>query len=61
MSINRGNRDMSKEQEEKSMSHIDIISIVFLFVIVGIGFVRKCNIGVLAIGSALVLGKMGGG
>ena len=42
------------------MSHIDIISIVFLFVIVGIGFVKKCNIGVLAIGSALILGKLGG-
>ena len=42
------------------MSHIDIISIVFLFVIVGIGFVKKCNIGVLAIGSALILGKIGG-
>lgn len=42
------------------MNHIDIISIVFLFVVVAIGFVKKCNIGVLAIGSALILGKIGG-
>ena len=42
------------------MGHIDVISIVFLFIVVAIGFVKKCNIGVLAIGSALILGKLGG-
>ncbi len=42
------------------MNHMDIISIVFLFVVVAIGFVKKCNIGVLAIGSALILGRLGG-
>lgn len=42
------------------MNHMDLISILFLAVVVTIGFVRKCNIGVLAVGSALVLGKLGG-
>lgn len=41
-------------------NYIDLISILFLFVVVAIGFVKKCNIGILAIGSALVLGKIGG-
>jgi di/tricarboxylate transporter len=42
------------------MNYIDIISILFLFVVVAIGFVKKCNIGVLAIGSALILARLGG-
>lgn len=42
------------------MNYIDIISILFLFVVVAIGFIKKCNIGVLAIGSALILARLGG-
>lgn len=40
--------------------YINVISIIFLFAVVAIGFVKKCNIGILAIGSALILGTMGG-
>ncbi len=40
--------------------YFDIISIVFLFLVVAIGFVKKCNIGILAIGSSMVLGLWGG-
>lgn len=41
-------------------NYIDVISIIFLLVVVAIGFIKKCNIGILAIGSALILGTIGG-
>lgn len=41
-------------------NYINLVSIIFLLVVVAIGFIKKCNIGILAIGSALVLGQIGG-
>lgn len=41
-------------------NYMNLISIIFLFVVVAIGFIKKSNIGILAIGSALILGTLGG-
>lgn len=38
----------------------EILSVVFLFAVVALGFWRKCNIGILAVGSALIIGRIGG-
>ena len=37
-------------------SNIALFSVLFLAVIVAIAFWRKCNIGILAIGGAFILG-----
>lgn len=42
------------------VGHLDMISIVFLFAVVAIGFIKKVNIGILAIGASLILGTVGG-
>ena len=42
------------------MNFMSILSIVFLIVVVIIGFARKINMGLLAIGFALILGKIAG-
>lgn len=38
----------------------EILSVIFLFAVVALGFWRKCNIGILAMGFALIIGKIGG-
>ncbi|WP_432205286.1 SLC13 family permease (plasmid) [Cetobacterium somerae] len=42
------------------MESLGLISLIFLIAVVGLGFWRKINIGILAIGSAIILGKIGG-
>ena len=37
-----------------------VFAVIFLFIVVAIAFWRKCNIGVLAVGSSLILGLIGG-
>lgn len=37
-----------------------VLSVIFLFAVVALGFWRKCNIGILAVGFSLVIGKIGG-
>ena len=37
-----------------------MLSVVFLFAVVALGFWRKCNIGILAVGFSLIIGKIGG-
>lgn len=41
-------------------SNIALFSVLFLAVIVAIAFWRKCNIGILAIGGAFILGTLSG-
>lgn len=38
----------------------EVLSVVFLFAVVALGFWRKCNIGILAVGFSLIIGKIGG-
>jgi di/tricarboxylate transporter len=41
-------------------NYLGLISLVFLIAVVGLGFWRKANIGILALGFAIILGRMGG-
>lgn len=42
------------------MNTLAVFSLVFLFAAIALGFFRKVNIGVVAIGFSLILGKLGG-
>lgn len=42
------------------MQNLSLVSLFFLIMVVGIGFWRKVNIGILAIGFSIILGKFGG-
>ena len=42
------------------MSHMDVISLLFLVLVLAIGFWKKVNMGFLAMGAALILGRLGG-
>ncbi|MGL5543996.1 MAG: SLC13 family permease [Cetobacterium sp.] len=42
------------------MQNLSLVSLFFLIMVVGIGFWRKVNIGILAIGFSIILGKLGG-
>lgn len=41
-------------------NYLGLISLAFLIAVVALGFWKKANIGILAIGSAIILGRIGG-
>ncbi|OON96786.1 MAG: hypothetical protein ATN32_06095 [Candidatus Epulonipiscium fishelsonii] len=42
------------------MENLDVISLIFLVVVITVGFLKNMNIGLLAIGASIVLGRMAG-